>query len=103
MISTPVEPNGAETCARRARSRRLLRQILRRAEADPLCHEPSTGAEREPIKSTTSRRRTPMITVAAGILKRNGQILICQRKSTGVFPLQWEFPGGKVEAGEDVQ
>jgi 8-oxo-dGTP diphosphatase len=44
-----------------------------------------------------------MITVAAGILKRNGQILICQRKSTGVFPLQWEFPGGKVEAGEDVQ
>jgi 8-oxo-dGTP diphosphatase len=44
-----------------------------------------------------------MITVAAGILKRNGRILICQRKSTGAFPLQWEFPGGKVEAGEDAQ
>jgi 8-oxo-dGTP diphosphatase len=44
-----------------------------------------------------------MITVAAGILKQNGRILICQRKSTGAFALQWEFPGGKVEAGEDVQ
>jgi 8-oxo-dGTP diphosphatase len=44
-----------------------------------------------------------MITVAAGILKRDGRILICQRKSTGAFPLQWEFPGGKVEAGEDAQ
>ena len=44
-----------------------------------------------------------MITVAAGIFKQNGRILICQRKSSGVFPLQWEFPGGKVEAGEDAQ
>ncbi len=44
-----------------------------------------------------------MITVAAGILKQDGRILICQRKPTGAFPLQWEFPGGKVEAGEDAQ
>jgi len=44
-----------------------------------------------------------MITVAAGILQHNGRILICQRKSSGAFPLQWEFPGGKVEAGEDAQ
>jgi 8-oxo-dGTP diphosphatase len=43
-----------------------------------------------------------MITVAAGILKHDGRILICQRKRTGVFPLQWEFPGGKVEAGEEA-
>jgi 8-oxo-dGTP diphosphatase len=44
-----------------------------------------------------------MITVAAGILEHNGQILICQRKRSGAFPLQWEFPGGKVEAGEDAE
>jgi 8-oxo-dGTP diphosphatase len=44
-----------------------------------------------------------MTTVAAGILKQNGRILICQRKPTGAFPLQWEFPGGKVEAGEDAR
>lgn len=44
-----------------------------------------------------------MITVAAGILKQGGRILICQRKRSAAFPLQWEFPGGKVEAGEDAQ
>ena len=44
-----------------------------------------------------------MITVAAGILQQNGRILICQRRSSGAFPLQWEFPGGKVEPGEDAQ
>ena len=44
-----------------------------------------------------------MITVAAGILMQDGRVLICQRKRTGAFPLQWEFPGGKVEPGEDVQ
>jgi 8-oxo-dGTP diphosphatase len=43
-----------------------------------------------------------MVTVAAGILQQDGRILICQRKPTGAFPLQWEFPGGKVEAGEDA-
>jgi 8-oxo-dGTP diphosphatase len=50
-----------------------------------------------------ARNGLHMITVAAGILKQDGRILICQRKRTGAFPLQWEFPGGKVEAGEDAQ
>jgi 8-oxo-dGTP diphosphatase len=50
-----------------------------------------------------ARNGPHMITVAAGILKQDGCILICQRKRTGAFPLQWEFPGGKVEAGEDAQ
>ena len=44
-----------------------------------------------------------MITVAAGILMQDGRVLICQRKRTGAFPLQWEFPGGKVEPGEDAR
>lgn len=44
-----------------------------------------------------------MITVAAGILMRDGHVLVCQRKRDGAFPLKWEFPGGKVEPGEDVR
>ena len=44
-----------------------------------------------------------MITVCAGILTEGGRVLICQRKRTGAFPLRWEFPGGKVEPGEDAQ
>jgi len=43
-----------------------------------------------------------MVTVAAGILIQDGRILICQRRRDGAFPLQWEFPGGKVEPGEDA-
>jgi 8-oxo-dGTP diphosphatase len=41
-----------------------------------------------------------MIVVAA-VIERDGQILIGQRKATGRHPLKWEFPGGKVEPGED--
>ena len=38
--------------------------------------------------------------VAVGIVMRNGQVLACQRKSDAVYPLRWEFPGGKLEEGE---
>jgi 8-oxo-dGTP diphosphatase len=41
-----------------------------------------------------------MTTVVAGLLERGGKILICQRRSDQAHPLKWEFPGGKVEAGE---
>jgi 8-oxo-dGTP diphosphatase len=38
--------------------------------------------------------------VVAAILEREGRVLICQRKPGQWHPLQWEFPGGKVEPGE---
>ena len=41
-----------------------------------------------------------MVQVVAAILERNGRILIGRRKPEQSHPLQWEFPGGKVEAGE---
>jgi 8-oxo-dGTP diphosphatase len=41
-----------------------------------------------------------MTTVTAGILVRNGKILIAQRKANKRLPDKWEFPGGKVEQGE---
>lgn len=40
------------------------------------------------------------MTVVAAVVKRDGRILIAQRKSTRRHPGKWEFPGGKVEAGE---
>ena len=43
-----------------------------------------------------------MTTVVAAIITRNSQILICQRRDDKAFPLKWEFPGGKVEAGESL-
>jgi 8-oxo-dGTP diphosphatase len=38
--------------------------------------------------------------VVAGILEREGLVLICRRTAQQSHPLQWEFPGGKVEDGE---
>jgi 8-oxo-dGTP diphosphatase len=39
-------------------------------------------------------------TVVAGVIERDGHILIAQRKADAWHALQWEFPGGKVEPGE---
>src|SRR3954469_20160303 len=41
-----------------------------------------------------------MLQVVAGILERQGRILICRRTAHQSHPLKWEFPGGKVETGE---
>jgi 8-oxo-dGTP diphosphatase len=38
--------------------------------------------------------------VSAGILERDGRILICKRRADQPHPGKWEFPGGKLEAGE---
>jgi 8-oxo-dGTP diphosphatase len=38
--------------------------------------------------------------VVAAVIEREGRILICQRRA-GRHALKWEFPGGKIEPGED--
>jgi 8-oxo-dGTP diphosphatase len=42
-----------------------------------------------------------MMQVAVGIIERAGRVLVCQRKKGTRYELKWEFPGGKVENGED--
>lgn len=45
-----------------------------------------------------------MITVAAAIIhNEQGEILICKRGSGGSCAHLWEFPGGKLEAGETLE
>jgi 8-oxo-dGTP diphosphatase len=46
---------------------------------------------------------TQLILVTAGILLNGEAILICQRHHSDRYGLQWEFPGGKVQDGEDVR
>ena len=41
-----------------------------------------------------------MTVVVAGILQREGTILICRRRADQPHALKWEFPGGKVERDE---
>jgi len=43
-----------------------------------------------------------MLQVVAGIIEREGRILICRRKAAQTHPLKWEFPGGKVERNESL-
>jgi 8-oxo-dGTP diphosphatase len=41
--------------------------------------------------------------VAAALIVRAGEILIGQRRPDQPMALQWEFPGGKIEAGESPE
>lgn len=38
--------------------------------------------------------------VAAALIVRDSNVLICQRTRHQTMPLKWEFPGGKIEPGE---
>jgi 8-oxo-dGTP diphosphatase len=38
--------------------------------------------------------------VVAALIVKGGKILICQRTKHQTMPLKWEFPGGKIEEGE---
>lgn len=38
--------------------------------------------------------------VVAGIIADNDKLLVCQRTRHQTMPLKWEFPGGKIEEGE---
>ncbi|HUB17818.1 MAG TPA: (deoxy)nucleoside triphosphate pyrophosphohydrolase [Acidobacteriaceae bacterium] len=41
--------------------------------------------------------------VAAALILRGDQVLVCQRKAGSPMGLKWEFPGGKIEAGESPE
>ena len=45
----------------------------------------------------------PPTLVSAGIIIKEGRILICQRHHADPYGLQWEFPGGKVREGERLE
>jgi 8-oxo-dGTP diphosphatase len=43
---------------------------------------------------------TRTIRVVAAVIARDGRYLVTQRRPSALLPLLWEFPGGKVDAGE---
>ena len=43
-----------------------------------------------------------MLEVVAGLIRSDGRALICKRPAHKARAGRWEFPGGKVEAGETL-
>ena len=41
-----------------------------------------------------------VVRVPCAVIEHNGKVLAGQRSAALSFPLQWEFPGGKIELGE---
>jgi 8-oxo-dGTP diphosphatase len=41
--------------------------------------------------------------VSCAIIEQEGLVLAAQRSATMSLPLKWEFPGGKIEAGESPE
>src|SRR5438552_1899117 len=56
----------------------------------PMDHEAPRNPEREEAR----------LRVVAAVAWRDGRLLMTQRPPGGPLGLQWEFPGGKIEAGE---
>ena len=45
----------------------------------------------------------PVRYVVAALILRGDQVLVCQRRADQAMALKWEFPGGKMEAGESPE
>jgi 8-oxo-dGTP diphosphatase len=54
-------------------------------------------------KVQNGREQKTLRFVAAGLILRGSEVLICQRKAGTPMGLKWEFPGGKIEAGESPE
>ncbi len=66
-----------------------------------LCQASALGIQEErPVLKP--RPVVPHITVTAGILERDGLVLIARRPAGGLLGGMWEFPGGTQEEREDL-
>jgi 8-oxo-dGTP diphosphatase len=58
----------------------------------------------EPQPGNGTRSNGPALRfVAAALMVRGGEVLICQRRADQPMALLWEFPGGKIEPGESPE
>ena len=61
------------------------------------------SSEKGQTRATPQRSQRPSPSVkrvVAALIFKDHQILVCQRTRHQTMPLKWEFPGGKIEQGE---
>jgi 8-oxo-dGTP diphosphatase len=56
-----------------------------------------SSASGRPVAASARARKL----VVAALVRRGDEILVSRRRADQPMPLLWEFPGGKVEPGED--
>jgi A/G-specific adenine glycosylase len=67
-----------------------------------LCQAHQLGVEvQRPI--LPEKAPVPQLTVTAAVIARDGCVLIARRPQEGLLGGLWEFPGGKLEAGESLE
>jgi A/G-specific adenine glycosylase len=72
-----------------------------RCPLDDLCQAKARGLQAErPVRKP--KRAVPHHLVTAAVIRRGEEVLIAQRPLDGLLGGLWEFPGGKVEPGEDL-
>jgi A/G-specific adenine glycosylase len=57
--------------------------------------------DKYPVKIKPAKK--PHYNIAVGIVWNKGQILISKRRENGLLGGLWEFPGGKIEGGENAE
>lgn len=55
------------------------------------------------FRAPKARVKKNWIPVSAGILKKDGRVLVGQRPENNTLAGLWEFPGGKIELGESPE
>jgi A/G-specific adenine glycosylase len=66
-----------------------------------LCAARALGLQ-ETLPVLEGKAPVPHYTVTAAVIQRNTKVLIAQRPPNGLLGGMWEFPGGKVEPGEEL-
>jgi 8-oxo-dGTP diphosphatase len=56
--------------------------------------------QENPVNESTPKKH---VHVACALIERDGLVLAAQRGAGMSIPLKWEFPGGKLEAGESAE
>lgn len=70
---------------------------------EPQEHESEEIAVKAGNLGVGAPRQNALRLVAAALILRGDEVLICQRRPDQPMALQWEFPGGKLEPGESPE